>query len=293
MPHQGQITSTQILECNSEFYLIDCGEGAQIKLSEFGFRRTKINNIFISHLHGDHIFGLPGLITSFGHFSRKVPLRIIGPLGIKKYVQDVLRASFSHLSFDLIIDEYDPKISQEVFRDKNLRVQSFPLFHRIPTMGFRFTETKKLKNIKSEAIATYYLTIDQIKAAKRGEDIILADGNLIPNSSLTQKESQVRSYAYCSDTSYNEEIIQYIKDVDLLYHESTYLQDLAALALERGHSTAHEAAMIAKKSNSEMLLLGHFSNRYRNKNALLIEAQKQFKNTFLAEAGKTFEIVKK
>ena len=218
MPHQGQITSAQLLESNSEYYLIDCGEGTQIKLSEYGFRRTKMNTIFISHLHGDHVFGLPGLITSLGHFSRKAPLTLVGPLGLKKYILDILESSFSHLSFELVIKEFDPSKSHEVYSDKNIQVNSFPLFHRIPTMGYRFTENEKPKNIKREAIKEHSLSIEQILAIKAGNDIQLPNGEILSNSSLTQEEIISRSYAYCSDTSFNRSILPHIMDVDLLYH---------------------------------------------------------------------------
>lgn len=293
LPHQGQITSAQILESNSEYYLIDCGEGTQIKLSEYGFRRTKMNTIFISHLHGDHVFGLPGLITSLGHFSRKSPLTIIGPNGLEKYLLDILKSSYSHLSFQLVIKEFDPSISQDVYSDKNIQVRSFPLFHRIPTMGYRFTEKEKPLNIKPEVIKKYGLNIAQIKSVKARNDIELPSGEILPNSSLTQKEIPPKSYAYCSDTSFNQEILEHIVKVDLLYHESTYLHELQELALERGHSTALEAGIMAKKAEAGTLILGHFSNRYPNLNPLLIEAKTQFENSFLAEPGKTFEIVKK
>jgi len=270
--------------------MIDCGEGAQIRLTDFRIKRSKINQIFISHLHGDHIFGLPGLLNSFSLAGRKKTLEIFSPKGLERMIDVIFETSQSHLNYEIIFHEVDTEKHKLIFENKKIKVYSIPLQHRIPTTGYLFKEKPFSKNIIPEKIAEHNIPFSKINDIKNGADFTPEEGIVIPNIELVTEGKTPRSYAYCSDTVYLESIIPIIKNVDLLYHEATFADEFAKLSFERGHSTTKEAATIAKKAEVGKLLIGHFSTRYLDLNILLEESKKVFQNSNLALEGKTFKV---
>jgi len=285
-PVHGRHPSCQVINYNNELIMIDCGESAQIHLSNLSIKRSRINHILISHLHGDHCFGLPGLLTSFSLQGRSKKLTIHGPLNIKKYLETVLEISGSYLTYELDILEYDTSICHDFSIHKNLEVQTFPLDHRMPTMGFRLQEKQSEMNIDPSKIKEYDLSIEEIKAVKRGEDI-----RGLSNSKFVLPMTKNRSYAYCSDTAYDESIINYIKEVDLLYHEATYLGELEQLAIERKHTTLAQAIQIAKLSSAGKLLVGHYSSRYTDLSEFVKRGKEKLGDKFLlGQEGETYAI---
>jgi len=251
---------------------------------------SRINDIFISHLHGDHIFGLYGLLSTFNLMGRENLLRLYAP----EAFGDML---YSHLDdFDIMLGyelEFIPlngKDPRKIYEDKNITVTTIPLVHRIPAYGFLFREKKKVRNIRKETIPLYNIPVASIPAIKRGEDFITGEGTLIPNSDLTIEPPKTRSYAYCSDTSYFKRLSSMVKGVDLLYHESTFASDNSKLAAISGHSTAVDAATVANDAGAGQLIIGHFSARYREASQLLKEAKSVFNNTIAAEDGLTISI---
>lgn len=288
-PLPNRFSSSFVLNHNEHLYLIDCGEGAQIKMSEYQVKRSKINHIFISHLHGDHIFGLPGFINSYCLNGRKSPLQLYGPTGIKQYIDGICATTGAYFPFELIIHEIEEEKYQLIGEIDDLLVYAFPLQHRIPTFGYKFVEKEKSLNILSDAIQKYELTVDEIKQVKRGEDIIKC-GDTIVNTEITYQKEACRTFAYCSDTVYTPSIVPFIMNADMIYHEATYLHELADKAAERMHSTAQQAAQIANEAEIGKLIIGHYSTRYRNPKVLLEEAQLTFKNTFLALQGECITV---
>lgn len=277
-PAHGRITSTQALELDNDIIIIDCGEACQIRLQEYKIKPSKINVICISHLHGDHIFGLPGLLTSFSNNGRMSDLNIIGPTGIQEYVEDVLRHSNSYLSYKIHFTELIHSDGSEViYGSKNYHIKAFPLNHRVLAYGYIFEEKLGHFNIKADSIQKYNLSVEEIRLVKSGQNIKRDSGDIQYRDCVKAKPKQ-RSYAYCSDTQYEPKIIEFIKYCQYLYHETTYDQSLAVLARERKHSTATEAAKIAKAAQVECLITGHYSGRYRHVEILADEARKTFPN---------------
>jgi len=281
--------SAQYLEINSRHFLIDCGEGTQrqMRLNKVGF--SKVNTIFISHLHGDHFFGLIGLISTFGILNREKELHIHGPKGIKEVINIQLKHSKSYVKYKIIFHELNSTESELIFEDEKVKVYTIPLNHRVYTNGFLFKEKEKSRKINISAIKEFK-EIDKCdyNNLKAGKDFKLDSGDVIKNSELTYNPEKPLSYAYCSDTSYKPTIIEIIDGVDLLYHESTFLTDKEDLAKKTGHSTAKQAATIAKKANVKKLVLGHYSSRYKNISLFKKEAQEVFENVSLAETGRVF-----
>jgi len=285
MPQRDLITSSQILNVDDHLFLTDCGEGTQMKIEKYKVSRKKIEAVFISHLHGDHVFGLPGLITSMSHHHRTSTLTIIGPKGIEELVLTIMRLSSSYLSFDLKFIEIIEDCFQHVFENEQITVKAFPLKHRITTFGYLFTQKPGRLNIKEELIKKYHLSFEQIRTIKNGGKVTLDNENIYEASFFTYPPVKSKSYAYCSDTIYDESIIPYIWEVDLLYHESTYLDDLREQALQRMHSTALEAATIASKANVKKLLIGHFSSRYLSLEPFSAEIRSIFEASYLGVEG--------
>ena len=250
----------------------------------------KLEIILISHLHGDHIFGLPGLLNSMNLTDRKKKLLIFGPEGITEFVKTILSLSGYDLRFDVEIKEYSEKKYQRIFTARSFEIYNFPLEHRIQTYGYKIRELNHGRNIDPQRIKEFHLNFDQIRAVKEGRDIEIEEGRWIKNTDLTLPSRKLRSYAYCSDTMFDTEIVPYIKNVDLLYHESTYLSDLKDKARLRFHSTAEEAGQIAHLAGVGKLILGHFSSRYSNLNPFLEEAKMKFKNVELAIEGRSFKV---
>jgi len=271
--------------------MIDCGEGTQTRLSDFNItRRERIEQIFISHLHGDHIFGLPGLLTSFSLNNRKKALTIYSPAGLQEMIEAIFKYSHSHLSYELNFVVVPTDKSIQVFENKDITVKTIPLNHRIPATGYLFEEKEKMRNIRPEKIKEYNIHYSKINDIKRGGDFITEDGKVISHEELTCAPAPPCSFAFCSDTTYQESIVPIIKGVDLLYHETTYMDDARESAAKYGHSTAKEAATIAKMAGVGKLICGHYSSRYPKLEALEAEAKEVFKNSELGLEGRIFKI---
>lgn len=282
-------TSSQYLEINNEGFLIDCGEGSQAQLRKYKIKFSRISRIFISHLHGDHFFGLIGLIATFGLLNRKSELHIHGPKGIREIILMQLKLSGSWVAYPLHFHELDAVDSKLIFENDKIEVHTIPLSHRIYTNGFLFREKPLPRNLNMTAISKYpEIEICDYQNLKNGRDYKMEDGGTIPNAELTFDPPKILQYAYCSDTAYDEKIIPLIKDIDLLYHESTFLEDNKDLAQITKHATALEAATIAKMANVKQLILGHYSSRYKDTTLFQEEAKIKFTNSVLAEAGKEF-----
>jgi ribonuclease Z len=290
VPAHGRHMSAQFLRYKDHCFLIDCAEATQMRLQLFKLSPSKIKHIFISHLHGDHIFGLPGLLMSMSLNKRIEKLTIYSPQGLKELLDTVFRISTSQLSFQIEYFETNPEIVQTIFETDSLVISTIPLKHRIPSHGFLFKEKLGPRKIIREKIKEYGIPYNLIDSIKNGQDWTDNNGNVVANSEITEDPVSPKSYAYCSDTAYFEAIIPIIKNVDLLYHEATFSHDLIEQAELSGHTTAKQAAMIAKAAEAKKLLLGHFSTRYTNLNVLLEEAKDIFQQTELAVEGKLVSI---
>lgn len=283
--------TSQVLEINNHFFLIDCGEGTQTQLRKFKIKFSKIKHVFISHLHGDHFFGLIGLISTFSLLNRQTDLHIFAPKGAEEIINLQLKLTKSWVHYPIYFHELKSKKSELIFEDDKVEVFTIPLKHRIYTNGFLFKE--KLGDRKldmSKILPIKEIEICDYQNLKKGKDFLKESGEIIPNKNLTIDPPPSVSYAYCSDTAYSEDIISTIKNVDLLYHESTFLEDNIVLAEKTKHSTALQAASIAKKAEVKKLILGHYSSRYKNIEVFKTEAQTLFKYSELAEEGKIFSV---
>ena len=290
IPTVNSSPTAQFLEMEERAFLIDCGEGTQVQLRKAKARFSKINHIFISHLHGDHCFGLPGLIASFRLLGRETPLHIYAPKGIKEMLETIFRITETHKGFELIYHELESKKSVKIFEDNRLEVFTIPLNHRIYCNGYLFREKPKERHLNMQEISKYSeIETCDYHNLKLGKDFILSDGYVLKNSVLTNEPTKSVSYAFCSDTRYIENVVPIIENVDVLYHESTFLHDLKEMADYTGHTTALEAARIARKANVGKLILGHFSNRYGDLSVFTDEAREVFPNSFLP---KVLEAVK-
>lgn len=281
--------TAQVLDIRNRLFLIDCGEGTQVQLRKQRIKFARIKHIFISHLHGDHFYGLPGLISTFRLLGREEPLHIYGPKGIKEAITLFLKLGDSWTNFPLLFHELTSKEQELLYQDDRVTVHTIPLDHRVYTNGFLFREKPKERKLNIEAVQKYGIEICYYQNIKNGKDIVLDNGTVIPNKELSFNPPPPKSYAYCSDTAYNTSIIPLIKNVDVLYHESTFLDQHAHLAPKTKHSTAKQAALIAKEANVKHLILGHFSTRYGDVNLFKEEAQTIFNNVYVAEDGKEFE----
>jgi ribonuclease Z len=281
--------TSQILDIKNRLFLIDCGEGTQVQLRKNKIKFSKINHIFISHLHGDHFFGLIGLISTFMLLNRTTDLHIYGPKGIKEIIMLQLKFANSWTNYGLYFHELESKESEVIFEDDKVLVKTIPLKHRIYTNGFLFLEKMDKRKLNVDAVQTYEIEECYYQNIKNGKDIVLEDGRVIENDKLTFDPVAPMSYAFCSDTVYDESIIPVIKDVDVLYHESTFLESESALANKTMHSTAKEAATIALKANVKQLVLGHYSTRYESIDKFKEEAKSIFSEILLADDGKSFE----
>jgi ribonuclease Z len=282
--------TSQLLEIKNRMFLIDCGEGTQVQLRKNKIKFSKINQIFISHLHGDHFFGLIGLISTFSLLGRTTDLHIYGPKGIKEIILLQLRLSNSWTNYGLYFHELESDESVTIFEDEKVLVTTIPLKHRVYTNGFLFQEKAGERKLNMDAVLNYEIESCYYQKIKNGKDIILEDGRNVPNSELTFDPIQPKSYAFCSDTVYYEAVIPIIENVDVLYHESTFLESEQSLAERTLHSTAKEAARIALKANVKQLILGHYSTRYESITLFKEEAETIFPEVLLAEDGKSFEL---
>jgi ribonuclease Z len=282
--------TSQVLEIKNRMFLIDCGEGTQVQLRKNKIKFSKINQIFISHLHGDHFFGLIGLISTFSLLGRTTDLHVYGPKGIKEIILLQLKLSNSWTNYGLYFHELESDESVTVFEDEKVLVKTIPLKHRVYTNGFLFQEKVGERKLNMDAVLNYEIESCYYQKIKNGKDITLEDDRIIPNSELTFDPIPPKSYAFCSDTVYYEAVIPIIENVDVLYHESTFLESEEGLAQKTLHSTAKEAARIALKANVKQLILGHYSTRYESINLFKEEAETIFPEVLLAEDGKTFEL---
>ncbi|GAB3721812.1 ribonuclease Z [Flavobacterium koreense] len=282
--------TSQVLEIKNRVFLIDCAEGTQVQLRKSKVKFSKINHIFISHLHGDHFYGLVGLISTFMLLNRESDLTVYGPKGIKEIILLQLRASGSYTGYNLYFHELESNESETIFEDDRVVVKTIPLNHRIYTNGFLFQEKNIERKLNVEAVENYEIDKVYFNKIKYGGDITLDNGTIIPNSELTFDPQVAKNYAFCSDTMYDESIIPLIENVDYLYHESTFLESEAHLSERTMHSTAKQAATIALKAKVKHLILGHYSTRYGNIEYFKTEAQTIFPNVLLADDGREFEM---
>jgi ribonuclease Z len=279
----------QFIFCNNRHILIDCGEGTQIQLRKNQIHFQRISHILISHLHGDHFFGLPGLISTMSLLGRQKGITIYGPKNIRAILLSMLEATGNKLSFELSVVELEHTSSQIIFEDDIIKISAFPLKHRIPTYGFIIAEKEKAFKINKQACDEKNIGIHLFQKLKMGESIQV-DGELIENGDLTFPPNKSYSYAHCSDTIFDHDLIPILRNVDVLFHESTFLERHKERANETFHSTAKQAAMIARKSSIRKLILGHFSSRYKDENEFLNEASTVFTNTIAAFDGLKIEI---
>ena len=291
IPANNRFPTAQVLNVRGHLYLIDCGEGTQIRLRDNRIKRSRINQIFISHLHGDHIFGLIGVLSSYGLNGRKEPLHIYCPPHLDEIINLQLKYTGHPLPYLIEFHITDPEKNQLIFEDKVVEVFTIPLTHRIPTQGFLFREKQQPDSMIPEKIKKHDIPFQDIQSIKDGNDWINSNGETITHAELTTPASRPRSYAFCSDTSYNESIIPIIKGVDLLYHESTFLHSEIEFAERTKHSTTIQAATIADKAKVGKLILGHYSSRYVELDELEDEAKTVFPNTELGLEGKRFEVM--
>ena len=290
LPTLKHYPSAQVVEVRGKLFLVDCGEGTQIQLRRSRLRFTKISAIFISHLHGDHCFGLIGMISTFGLLGRTAKLTICGPEALGPVLRQQLDVFCQGLDYEVDFQAVDTTVEQVIYEDRSLTVETIPLSHRTPCCGFLFREKPTLPHIRRDVADFYQIPVSQFQLIKGGADWTTADGEVVPNSRLTLPADAPRSYAYCSDTCYLPELKRQLQGVSTLYHESTYGEDNVQRAEKYCHSTARQAAMLAREARVGQLLLGHYSSRYEDEQVLLDEAKKVFPNSRLTDEMAVFDV---
>ena len=290
LPTKRRNPTSQYVECNGRCILIDCGEGTQLQIRKFGIKLQRIEHILISHLHGDHYFGLIGLLSSMHLLGRTKSINIYGPKGLKEIVEIQLNYAKSTLSFELHFFILDAKSNGCFFEDDILSMYHFPLFHTVPTIGFLIKEKKRNRNIRTEIAVSDGVKIEYMNTLKKGRDVIDENGNVISFKKYTTPPRDPRSYAFCSDTNYYEDVIPFITNTSTLYHEATFTEEFVERAKSTLHSTAIQAAMIAKKAKVNKLLMGHLSARYKTGDLHVLEAKTIFENCEVVEDGVTYFI---
>jgi len=290
MPTRKNFPSSQLLEIRDKQFLIDCGEGTQIRMCQMGAKANRLGHIFISHLHGDHCFGLMGLISTFGMLNRTAELHIHAQADLEKILRPQLRYFCTDLSFEVVFHTINPKKHELIYEDRSVQVFSIPLKHRVPCCGFLFEEKPRDRHIIRDMIDFYHIPTWRIPKIKQGENFETEDGEIIANDLLTVASELPKRFAYCSDTAYSEKIIPIIAGVDCLYHEATFMDDEMLRSKQTEHSTARQEGTIARKANVKKLIIGHYSARYNNQEALLREAREEFENTVLGEDLTVYEI---
>ena len=277
--------SSQVVEMGNKFFMIDCGEGTQMQLRHTHIHFAKLQAIFISHLHGDHCFGLLGLLSTFGMLGRTAPMHVYAPQEFETIFREQLAFFCATLGFEVVFHGLDTTQSKMIYEDRGLTVTTIPLQHRVPTCGFLFREKPKLPHVNRAMIDFYHVPVSQINNIKAGQDWVSPTGGVIPHEQLTTPADPTRAYAYCSDTRYIPTLHTLLQGVDVLYHESTYAEDCAVHAKKYWHSTAKEAAMVARDAKVGRLLLGHYSSRYEDERVLLNEAKTIFEQSMLSDEG--------
>lgn len=282
--------SAQIINVNEKLYLLDCGEGTQQQLLRYGIKASRIDEILISHLHGDHYLGLVGLLSSMHLIGRTKPLNLYGPTELQEILEVSFRHSQTMLRYPIIFHATRTDKSEKIFENYDVVIETFPLEHRIPCTGYKFSEKQRLPRMIKEKVEELNIPVDDIRLIKKGFPFTDKMGKVHPASELTTEPDKPRAYAYCSDTICNWKYLDIITNVNLLYHESTFMHDMVERAKETFHTTAFEAAEVALKANAKCLLIGHFSARYRELEPMLQESLTIFPNTRLAVEGQTFEV---
>lgn len=290
-PTKHRNPSSQLVNIHDHLLLFDCGEGTQMQFRRFNIKYNRINHIFISHLHGDHYLGLMGLLFTFHLYGRKTPLNVYGPEQLAEVISLQLKVSDSILVYPLKFHTLKPESFVELHKTTSYSVSSFPLKHSIPTWGFIVKEINNKPKVKKSFIESEKPSIKEKIEISNGADFIRKDGVIFKNEEITIPPAPCRSYAYCSDTLYDQSIITHLQNVDTLYHETTFTEELKEVSSQKYHSTAFEAASIAAKANAKQLIIGHFSARYEDPTPLIEEAKKVFKNTVIAEDGLCVDIL--
>ena len=290
LPTRKNFPSAQLLELRDKQYLIDCGEGTQIRMRQMGVKTARLGHIFISHLHGDHCFGMIGMISSFGMLNRTADLHIHAQPDLEKILKPQLMYFCQDLPFDVIFHNINPRKNEMIYEDRSIQVFTIPLKHRVPCCGFLFEEKPRDRHIIREMIDFYHIPTWRIPKIKQGEDFVTDEGEIIQNNQLTTSPVAPKRFAYCSDTAYSEKIIPMIEGVDCLYHEATFMEDETIRSNQTEHSTARQAGEIARRANVKKLIIGHYSARYNNQIELLDEAKAVFENTVLGEDLTVYEI---
>lgn len=282
--------SSQVVEIRGKLFMVDCGEGTQGQVRRSHLNFTKLYAIFISHIHGDHVLGLIGMISTFGLQGRTAPLHVYAPEAYEALFHAEMQMFCSTIDYEVIFHPVDTTKRSVIYEDRSLTVETIPLHHRMPCSGFLFKEKQGDRHINPKAMEFYNIPRSQINNLRAGLDWTTPEGECISNDRLTTPPDPTRSYAYCSDTRYMPSLGEALKDVTVLYHEATYCEDMKDKAVKYLHSTAREAALTAKAANAGMLLLGHYSQRYSDERPLLKEAKEIFENTFLTDEQKTFNV---
>lgn len=290
VPTSKRNLTAHVLNVHERFFLIDCGEGTQMQIRKNKIRLGKINHIFISHLHGDHIFGLFGLISTFNLLNRDTDLHIYSNPELEYILNRHIEYFEKTLSFKIVYHHLKPKLNEVIYEDDKVSVETIPLKHRVPACGFKFTEKPHLRNLRKNVVQFHKIPISQIQGIREGKDFVNEDNEMISNEKLTLPPYKIRSYAYCTDTAFTEKVVPLLSGVDLLFHEATFAKDMKRQAKLTFHSTSEDAAKIASLAKVKKLLLGHFSARYKDVSSLVNEAREIFPNTFAAEDGDKYQI---
>lgn len=283
LPTTRHFATSQVVNLRDKLFMIDCGEGAQMQLRKSRLKFSRLNHIFISHLHGDHCFGLMGLISTFGLLGRTAELHIHSPKGLEELLTPMLNFFCHTLAYKVIFHEFDTRQTSVVYEDRSMTVTTIPLQHRIPCCGFLFAEKARPNHIIRDMVDFYKVPVYELNRIKNGSDYVTPEGEVIANTRLTRLSDPPRKYAYCSDTIFRPEIVEQLSGVDLLFHEATFAESELARAKETYHTTAAQAARIALEAGVRQLVIGHFSARYEDESILLKEASAVFPNTILAK----------
>lgn len=283
-------TSSQVVEIRGKLFMVDCGEGTQTQMRRLHISYNRLSAVLLTHIHGDHCFGLIGMICTFGLLGRKMPLHIYAPKEMKSVLDILIEKFCRDLGYDVVFHDVDTTRRAVIYEDRSLKIETLPLEHRVPCAGFLFTEKPGLPHIRRDMTDFYNIPVSQINNIKNGADWTDSEGNVIPNSRLTRPAGSPRSYAYCSDTRYLPSLHRELTGVSAMYHEATYLDGDEKSAEQYCHSTARQAAMVARDAGAGKLLIGHFSSRHTDEQEYLRQAQEVFADTILADEGMVYEI---
>ena len=290
LPTMRHYPTSQVLDVRDKLFMIDCGEGAQLQLRKSRLKFSRLNHIFISHLHGDHCFGLPGVVSTFNLLGRTADLHVYSPAGLEQLFAPMLAFFNRQMSYKLVFHEFSAKEPSLLYEDRSVQVSTIPLKHRMPCCGFLFEEKPGLSHIRRDMVDFYQVPVYELNRIKNGADYVTPEGRVVPNSVLTTPAAPPRRYAYCSDTLPLASVAEQVKGVDLLFHEATFADEDAPRAKETFHTTATQAASLARDADVKRLLIGHFSARYEDENMLLKQACKVFPATLLAKEGLSLSI---